>query len=143
MKLLTVLFTVLMPPESIPVGGSMADRILGPTSTIAPRRHETTATQTGTASYYARDFQGRRTASGEKYDERDLTAAHRGLPFGTRVRVTHLANDRQVVVRVNDRGPYARGRIVDLSRRAARELGLVGTGTAKVRLEVLGNEDER
>jgi rare lipoprotein A len=138
--LLTIAFTVLVPPAYATTGGSMADRILGLTSIKSPAQNEVTPAQTGTASYYARRFHGRRTASGEYYDERDLTAAHRGLPFGTLVRVTHLANDRQVVVRVNDRGPYTRGRILDLSRRAARELGFVGTGTAKVRLEVLGIE---
>lgn len=94
--------------------------------------------ETGIASYYGRQFHGRRTASGERYDQGELTAAHRGLPFGTKVRVTNLANDRRVVVRVNDRGPRTRGRILDLSRRAARELGFVRNGTANVRIEVVG-----
>jgi rare lipoprotein A len=94
-------------------------------------------TQTGTASYYHRALQGRRTASGGRYDSRALTAAHRTFAFGTRLRVTNLTNARSVVVTVTDRGPYAVGRIIDLSRRAARVLGLIQTGTAPVRLEPL------
>src|SRR5258705_2328464 len=89
--LLTIAFTVLVPPAYATTGGSMADRILGLTSIKSSPQVEVTAAQTGTASYYARRFHGRRTASGENYDEHDLTATHRGLPFGTRVRVTHLA----------------------------------------------------
>lgn len=91
----------------------------------------------GIASYYASRFHGRRTASGERYDEEALTAAHPRLPFGTRVRITNLANDRSVVVRVNDRGPFRDGRVIDVSRRAARELGFVRDGIADVRIEVL------
>ncbi|WP_439108978.1 septal ring lytic transglycosylase RlpA family protein [Halomonas flagellata] len=88
----------------------------------------------GQASYYADRYHGRRTASGEHYDREALTAAHRTLPFGTRVRVTHLGNGRETVVRINDRGPFVGGRVIDLSRRAAEELGMVRSGTAAVRL---------
>src|SRR5689334_19646900 len=84
---------------------------------------------TGMASYYSDDHEGRRTASGRRYDAERLTAAHRTLPFGTRLRVTNLANDRSVVVTVTDRGPFVRGRIVDVSRRAAEKLGFVARGT--------------
>lgn len=91
----------------------------------------------GMASYYGADFAGRPTASGERFDPSDLTAAHRTLPFGTRVRVTNLDNGRSVVVRVNDRGPYARGRILDVSVAAARALDMLHRGTARVRLEIL------
>jgi len=91
----------------------------------------------GVASVYANHFQGRRTASGQRYDRRRLTAAHRALPFGTRLRVTNLDNDRSVIVTVNDRGPFRRGRIVDLSRRAAREIELGREGLARVRVEVV------
>jgi rare lipoprotein A len=94
------------------------------------------APSVGLASYYAREHDGRRTASGETYDMDAMTAAHRTLPFGTRLRVTNLENGRQVVVRVNDRGPFRRGRIIDVSRAAARELGLIGPGVARVRLDV-------
>jgi len=94
--------------------------------------------QTGYASYYARAHDGLRTASGERYDMDELTAAHRTLSFGTRVRVTNLENGRQVVVRINDRGPFRKGRVIDVSYAAARKLGLVHSGVAKVRVEVLG-----
>jgi rare lipoprotein A len=92
--------------------------------------------QVGLASYYGREHDGRRTASGEIFDMNEMTAAHRTLPFGTRVRVTDLANGRQVTVRINDRGPFRRGRILDLSYAAARKLGIVGRGVAKVRVAV-------
>ena len=97
----------------------------------------TARSEVGLASHYARRFEGRRTASGEPYDERELTGAHRTLPFGTRVRVTNLSNHRSVVVRINDRGPFRKGRIIDLSRRAARDLGFLREGMAHVRLEAL------
>lgn len=89
----------------------------------------------GRASYYGKEFAGRATASGEPFDPDDLTAAHRTLPFGTRVRVTNLANGRSVVVRINDRGPYAAGRIIDVSRAAAERLGMVRRGVVYVRIE--------
>jgi rare lipoprotein A len=91
----------------------------------------------GLASYYAREHDGQRTASGERFDMRAMTAAHRTLPFGTRVRVTNLENGRQAVVRVNDRGPFRKGRIIDVSYAAARALGLVQQGVARVRVDVL------
>jgi rare lipoprotein A len=93
--------------------------------------------QVGIASIYANALQGRRTASGDRYDRHRLTAAHRELPFGTRLRVTNLANDRSVIVTVNDRGPFRRGRIVDLSRRAARAIDLGAEGLTRVRVEVI------
>ena len=92
--------------------------------------------EVGIASYYGREHDGRRTASGEVFDMREMTAAHRTLPFGTRVRVTNLANGRQITVRINDRGPFRRGRILDLSYAAARKLGIVGRGVAKVRVAI-------
>lgn len=94
-------------------------------------------TETGMASWYGPNFHGKNTANGEVYDQDGLTAAHKTLPFNTVVRVTNLDNGRQVTVRINDRGPYARGRIIDLSRAAAREVDMIGTGTARVRLEIL------
>jgi len=95
------------------------------------------ATQTGVASYYHNRFHGRRTANGERYRKNEYTAAHRRLPFGSRVRVTNLSNDRSVEVRINDRGPYARRRIIDLSRQAASDLGFLEKGVTKVKVEVL------
>jgi rare lipoprotein A len=96
--------------------------------------------QLGTASWYGPGFHGKPTSSGEIYDQNDLTAAHQTLPLGTRVAVTRLSNSRSVEVRINDRGPFVDGRIIDLSYAAARTLGLVGPGTARVRLEVVGEE---
>ena len=94
--------------------------------------------QQGVASWYGRDFHGRRTSSGEIYDMYALTAAHKTLPLGTWVKVRRLDNDQQVVVRVNDRGPFVHGRIIDLSYSAAKELGMVGPGTAQVEVVALG-----
>ncbi|AOE83603.1 septal ring lytic transglycosylase RlpA family protein [Pseudomonas sp. TCU-HL1] len=91
----------------------------------------------GKASYYGARHHGKRTASGERFDQHALTAAHRTLPFGTRVKVTNLNNHRSVVVRINDRGPHVRGRIVDLSREAAERLGMLRAGVAPVRVESL------
>jgi rare lipoprotein A len=88
----------------------------------------------GLASYY---WKGRKTASGERFDADALTAAHRTLPFGTRVRVTSLATGRSVTVRINDRGPFIRGRTVDISRAAAQSLGMIDRGVTKVKLDVL------
>lgn len=92
----------------------------------------------GKASYYGNQFHGRRTSSGEKYHRDSLTCAHRTLPFGTLLKVRNTANDREVIVKVTDRGPYAGGRIVDLSLAAAREIGMVGSGVARVEVENLG-----
>ena len=94
--------------------------------------------EVGIASWYGGEFQGRPTASGEIFETNDMTAAHRTLPFGTHVMVTNLQNDRSVVVRINDRGPFVQGRIIDLSYAAARVLGIVGPGKSRVRLEILG-----
>lgn len=91
----------------------------------------------GHASFYGLRFKGRPTASGEIFDPQAMTAAHRTLPFGTRLRVTNISNGRSVVVRINDRGPYAHGRIIDLSRAAAERLEMVRRGIAPVRLEYL------
>jgi len=93
----------------------------------------------GRASYYAEKFVGRTTANGEVFDQEALTAAHRSLPFGTRVRVTRInhVETPSVVVRINDRGPFKRGRIVDLSKKAARRLQMIRDGVAEVRLEVV------
>ena len=96
------------------------------------------AGEEGLASWYAGKFQGRRTASGEIFDTRLMTAAHRTLAFGTLVRVRNLDNGREVVVRVNDRGPFVEGRIIDLSRAAAEAIGMTGSGVTRVSVEVVG-----
>jgi peptidoglycan lytic transglycosylase len=97
--------------------------------------------ETGVASWYGRDFHGKSTANGERYDMEALTGAHRTLPMPTVVRVTNLENGRSIRLRVNDRGPYARGRIIDVSRRAAQLLGFQDQGTARVRVQFEGRAD--
>jgi rare lipoprotein A len=111
-------------------------------ATVTPRKQRTrvaarsqsTSAADGTASFYR---QGSRTASGEKFDPNELTAAHRTLPFGTRVRVTNVSTGRSVTVRVNDRGPFIDGRVIDVSHAAAESLGMTGKGVAKVKLDVV------
>lgn len=98
-----------------------------------------TLPQTGQASWYGAQHHGKRTASGAIFDQTKLTAAHRSLPFGTRVTVTNLSNGKSVEVEITDRGPYAGNRIIDLSRAAAQALGMIESGTASVRLEAAGN----
>lgn len=92
---------------------------------------------TGVASYYADKFHGRKTANGETFNMHDLTAAHKTLPFNTIVNVTNLKNNKTVKVRINDRGPFVKNRIIDLSLAAAKELDMLGTGTAEVRIDIL------
>ncbi|MGH8604939.1 MAG: septal ring lytic transglycosylase RlpA family protein [Gammaproteobacteria bacterium] len=91
--------------------------------------------QTGEASWYGPGFHGKKTANGEVYDQNELTAAHRTLPLGTDVEVTNVKNGRSVAVEINDRGPYVRGRVIDLSRAAAIELGIKEKGLATVKIE--------
>jgi len=102
-----------------------------------PRPPARANAQVGSASFYHPDFDGRETASGQAFSSRLMTAAHRTLEFGTRVRVTNLENLRSVIVTINDRGPYVKGRIIDLSRRAAAALGFVRDGITRVRVEPL------
>jgi rare lipoprotein A (peptidoglycan hydrolase) len=104
---------------------------------VANVRIEPIEAQVGIASWYGSMFHGRRTSSGEVYDQNALTAAHRFLPFGTTLRVTNLETERSVLVRVNDRGGFIKGRVVDLSRRAAEEIGVLANGKAAVRVEIV------
>jgi rare lipoprotein A len=120
------------------ISGSPAGKA-EPAVNKAPQHHWF---QTGRASWYGRLFQGRSTANGENFDMNDLTCAHRSLPMGSLVRVTNLDNSRTVVVRVNDRGPLARSRVIDLSYAAANFLGFGSRGTAQVRLELLKDDPE-
>jgi len=119
---------------SIVVAGACAQH-KGPSASPASieRRH----VETGQASWYGKAHQGRLTASGERFDMHALTAAHRTLPFGTIVRVKHVKSGKSVNVRINDRGPFRSGRIIDLSYEAARRLGIVARGTARVELTVI------
>ena len=100
-------------------------------------------TQLGKASFYADKFEGRQTASGEKYKHKKLTAAHKTLPFGTIVKVTNIKNNEFVEVRINDRGPFVEGRVIDLSRYAAEKLKFVNQGLAQVQIEVIDAGDGR
>ena|ERR1043166_4453805 len=118
-------------PRPIPSSNSIQNVPLEPNSAV------------GVASFYGQKYQGRRTASGEIYDMRKMTAAHRSLPFGANVRVTNLSNNRTVIVRINDRGPFTRERIIDLSLAAARQLGIVQNGTARVKIELLADPADR
>ena len=93
--------------------------------------------EAGYASWYGPGFHGRKTANGERYNMWKMTAAHKQLPFGTIVRVTNVENDKSILVRINDRGPFKPGRIIDLSKAGAKRLGFLGSGTTKVVVEVL------
>ena len=117
---------VLLPPLDLPQ----------PVPEPEPERRAV-GEQSGMASWYGPGFHGNRSASGEVFDQNALTAAHRTLPFGTQVRVTNLNTGLSVVVRINDRGPFSGGRIIDLSRGAAGEIGMISSGVARVRVEVL------
>ena len=113
----------------------LAFAVLTGCSTVGDLGSGHEASATGKASWYGGQHHGKRTASGERFDQHALTAAHRSLPFGTRVKVTNLNNQRSVTVRINDRGPFSRHRIIDVSRRAANELDMLGSGVAPVRIE--------
>jgi len=98
--------------------------------------------QRGVASWYGPGFQGRKTASGARYNQNAMTAASRTLPLGTRVMVTNLDNGKKAEVTINDRGPYVDDRIIDLSRAAARKIGMIKPGTAPVRIDIIRDENE-
>jgi rare lipoprotein A len=103
----------------------------------ASAKYSTGDTLTGVASYYAKRLHGSKTASGQRYDQTAYTAAHKRLPFGTRVRVTQKKTGKTVVVTINDRGPYVKGRVIDLSRRAAQDLGMLKRGSAEVEIQIM------
>jgi len=110
-------------------------KVSKPSKTTASPKYR--SSQIGYTSYYAHKFHGRPTASGEIYDMNGLSAAHRELPLGTIIRVTHLGNGKSVVVKVNDRGPFVEGRILDLSLGAAKKLDMVNEGVARVKIEIV------
>jgi rare lipoprotein A len=126
--------TAIMPINTL-AAGVLAILVFTAFSAVAGGQR-TQALQ-GIASYYGGRFHGRKTASGERFNQNAMTAAHKTLPLGTKVRVTNLRNGETVDVKINDRGPYIKGRIIDLSKGAARRLGMIRSGTAKVRLEVV------
>ena len=111
------------------------------TEQVPPATSQPTMMETGLASWYGPKFHGKRTASGEVFNQEKFTAAHRTLPWGSRVKVTNLANGKSVDVRINDRGPFGKGRIIDVSRAAARALGMVGRGITTVRVECLSDSE--
>jgi rare lipoprotein A len=121
-------------------------RITGPITpekpAVSPKATRVAETFEGTASWYGPEFHGKKTASGEIFDMTDLTAAHKTLPLGTTCIVTNKRNNKSVTVRINDRGPFAKERIIDLSYAAAKVIGMIDTGTAPVRVEVLAEEGE-
>jgi rare lipoprotein A len=123
------------PPPSKP-GHPKPYKVLG--KWYQPLPHSEGFRQRGMASWYGRDFHGKKTSNGEIYNMYAMTAAHKTLPLGTYVRVYNLENNRSVVVRINDRGPFVRGRVIDLSYTAAKDIGIVGPGTARVEVVALG-----
>lgn len=139
----TLLLLGLFPAHACTLVGSGTPSS-GPTPSVRPPSSPALPapgaawTQTGIASWYGEPFHGRQTASGERYDMNELTCAHPTLPFGSRIRVRNLENGRTVTLRVNDRGPFVQGRIVDVSRKAAEELGIIGSGTARVEITLAG-----
>lgn len=120
--------TVAKKPK-VPSGRTLSDSITALVMTFKP--------DTGTASYYAEQFHGKKTSSGEKFNMHDRTCAHRWLPFNTWLKVTNLANGKQVVVRVTDRGPWKHTRLIDLSKQAAKDIDMIRAGTARVAIEVV------
>lgn len=130
--------------KSALVAAAMASSILfadasfaGPAKNEGPQKVATVKTIQGSASWYGGKFHGRRTANGERFDMNKNTAAHKSLPFGTKVRVTNRNNGKSVVVRINDRGPFVGSRIIDLSRGAAGAVDMIGTGIAPVIIEIM------
>jgi rare lipoprotein A len=128
-ELLPIVFVTIL------LAGACAQRKAPSAAPASIERHHV---ETGQASWYGKAHQGALTASGERFDMHALTAAHRTLPFGTMVRVTHVKSGKSVNVRINDRGPFRNGRIIDLSYEAAKRLGIVDRGTARVELTVIG-----
>src|SRR5215204_6100625 len=117
------------PSHALAITAVVLGCILGPAPVAA---EETQPIQTGAASWYGPGFHGKRTANGERFNTHALTAAHRSLPFGSRVRVTNARTGRSVVVRINDRGPFVGGRVIDLSKAAAQAVGISGVGRVKL-----------
>jgi rare lipoprotein A len=123
---------------------TLSGALFTPSFALAKRAENTTIAReskanplVGVASFYGNKFQGRRTANGEKFDNHAFTAAHKSLRFGSRVKVINVRNGLSVIVRVNDRGPFIRGRIIDLSKAAAKKIGITHSGTVIVRLEII------
>ena len=132
----------LVPPVNYELGSS-SDSGLPPDDGVPGDRAPRDIFERGGASWYGIQFHQRKTANGERFDMMELTAAHKTLPFNTRVCVRSLVNGKEVLVRINDRGPYAQGRIIDLSRAAAEQIGLISMGIKQVALSVVDRKDQR
>ncbi|MCK5729179.1 MAG: septal ring lytic transglycosylase RlpA family protein [Methylococcales bacterium] len=132
-------FVILLWDETITsISGNSSDyQLLGKHYKVLPFNHN--FTQTGIASWYGNDFQGKKTANGEIYNMYDMTAAHKTLPIPSYVSVTHLKNSLSIIVRINDRGPYHDNRIIDLSYAAAKKIGIYQRGTGKVKITAINN----
>lgn len=131
-------FSAMLIPMLLTVSAAAQD--IETTDGAAIEAPDFTEIDGGMASYYGNELAGNRTASGERFDPGGLTGAHRTLPFGSMVRVTNVANGDSVVVRINDRGPFSRGRVIDISHAAAREIGMHRSGTARVKLALLNDD---
>ena len=129
-------------PPPVAAGDARVPTVMEAPATAGPQGRDVRSTQTGLASWYGEPFHGRPTASGEIFDQTAMTAAHRTLPLRSLARVTRLDTGESVLVRINDRGPFIEGRIIDLSRAAAAELGFIDDGLAQVRVEALGPADD-
>lgn len=128
-----------LPAARAPVAGAVDIATIDPADPVEAEDRAGEPIGAGMASWYGREFAGRRTASGERFDPSGYTAAHRSLPFGSKVRVTNERTGDSVVVRINDRGPFTRSRVIDVSQAAARELGLIGPGHGRVSLSLIGD----
>ena len=131
-------FSAMLMPLLLTVSAAAQDAEI--TNDTAVEVDDETEIGGGMASYYGNELAGNRTASGERFDPGQLTAAHRSLPFGSKVRVTNTSNGDSVIVRINDRGPFSHGRVIDVSHAAAREIGMHRSGTARVKLALLNND---
>ena len=131
-------FSAMLMPLLLTVSAAAQDAEIANDTAVAI--DEETEIDGGMASYYGNELAGNRTASGERFDPSQLTAAHRSLPFGSKVRVTNTSNGDSVIVRINDRGPFSHGRVIDVSTAAAREIGMHRSGTARVKLALLNDD---
>lgn len=135
MKKLNLIFVALI--LNLLVGCSSASAISHDKTTSYSSTHQLT----GKASWYSQKFHGKRTASGERYNKGAYTAAHKSLPFGTIVRVTNTANDKKVDVKINDRGPFVKGRVIDLSQEAFEQIGSVKKGVVPIKIEIIDDSN--
>ncbi|SBV34897.1 Rare lipoprotein A [uncultured Sphingopyxis sp.] len=140
MRALATMVLPLMLVASAAAQDSDAAAIPAVAASAVPIADMETEIDGGMASYYGNELAGNRTANGERFDPGQLTAAHRTLPFGSMVRVTNMSNGDSVIVRINDRGPFAHGRVIDISQAAAREIGMHRSGTARVKLALLADD---